>query len=1009
MEPIVAFVAYASADGFSHATQLVDRLERSNLPITAWIDRDNVQDASWEERIENAIIGSHLMLVILTDGAVAAGSWARKEIRFASDWNKPIYWVRPPGSTARMTLSGQDAGMIDLSPDRGGWNHLEHELSLHWPANDTVAELTDRLHDLEARIKLARGRQLTGLRARAGKISAFIQREQARASNPRGQQRRVDGLIRDGLAKDAEHRTIVASEGPFRMVGGPPAITGGRLCNRLTERDALQEYLRQQEVRLVTLQGPSGAGKTAVVSDMIPRLRSLGYAGAVYVSTHGPRRVTVELLLEKLACAQPDGDMYALLLERLADRAYTWHQNLILIMEQFGEHRVLLVIDNAEELFEDGRLTDLHLREFVYSVVYRPGHGLRLLLVSRTHGPHAGDGADGVREVSIPLGLAETFAGEFARGLDPGNLVGLENASASTMRRVHRLAGGHPRVVELIYAALRTDRAPDLNELLDSATAASSRDDGGVRYLIRRVVNRLNGTLGGVIQALAVYGRPVRPSAVSWLLAPYYPGLDSTEALDLLCDRRLVRRDDELYYLPPDPGGDTVLETVPLGRPIDRTSRTPRFTRYALWHRAAEYFRRVRLRDADPTSLSDLAPHFSEIELRLQGRDIREAAILIEEVDQSLLTAWDYRSLVVRHRECLVGKLDGPLAEIKNRLDLSAILLDISQPQRAIEVINGAIELEPDRPNPRPSLQMKLADAQRSMGHMRKAAATYEAVLEGCAGDQLARARMRLALCLAEIGNVQEALDHCTAALADVTKTDVEASLLLRTGTFLQDLGRPLEALDSIERAHDLSLGGRPLLTARCLDAAAYVLIDTGRLEQARQLAARAIRTAADIGNVELARETYFTLGLARLLAGDIEEASDAASAAARFFDNQRPLAALALLGITQVRQEAFGAAERTFGRADREALRLLDIEPNNVQVLDISGLAHAGLARCDTAEQWALAIDAYRKARKRTRATGVVMRSVRLLEELLDGDRSPQALAALRAARGGDTERTGA
>src|SRR5688572_16006242 len=109
MEPIVAFVAYASADGFSHATQLVDRLERSNLPITARIDRDNVQDALWEERIEDAIIGSHLMLVILTDAAVAAGSSARKEIRFAREWNKPIYWVRPPGSTARMTLSDQDA------------------------------------------------------------------------------------------------------------------------------------------------------------------------------------------------------------------------------------------------------------------------------------------------------------------------------------------------------------------------------------------------------------------------------------------------------------------------------------------------------------------------------------------------------------------------------------------------------------------------------------------------------------------------------------------------------------------------------------------------------------------------------------------------------------------------------------------------------------------------------------------------------------------------------------
>jgi hypothetical protein len=75
------------------------------------------------------------------------------------------------------------------------------------------------------------------------------------------------------------------------------------------------------------------------------------------------------------------------------------------------------------------------------------------------------------------------------------------------------------------------------------------------------------------------------------------------------------------------------------------------------------------------------------------------------------------------------------------------------------------------------------------------------------------------------------------------------------------------------------------------------------------------------------------------------------------------------------------------------------------VQVLDIRGLVLAGLARSDPAERWEPARQAYRQARDRTRAPGVVLRAVRLLDELLEGDRSREALALYEAVRGVNQE----
>ncbi|WP_328383760.1 TIR domain-containing protein [Micromonospora zamorensis] len=1006
MEPFIVFVAYASRDGFDFACELVTWLESRDPPINASIDRDNIQNKAWDGRIEDLILGADLVLVVLTDASAAKNSYARDELRLARNWGKPIWAVRPPGSQADPPVTVQGTP-IDVDSPHGGWDHLEHELRLCRPVNRTVAMLTAQVEELEERADRAQGQERKILAAMVGRLHAVIQWERRRAGNPAEAAADVRRKIDEGRHQDAAPPSRETIDGSFQIVEAPPAITSAGVHDRHSERDLLLGHLHHSRTRLVVLRGRCGSGKTALLNDLIPRLKTGGYAGVAYVSTHGPRRVTAHLLLERLARLMPDAGGRERMLERVGDHSHDWRQNLAAILDALGDISLLLIIDNAEELVADYRLTDVHLREFAHIVGSKSGHGVRVLFVSQVEIRRLAHPPVHAPQVDIPPGLPPRFAADFFRGLDEGGVARLAGVSEATMRRVHRLTHGRPRAMELLYAVLRSEPGSDLDELLTSATKAAGKGDGS-QYLIRRATLALRGPMQRVLQALAVYDRPVRASAVSWLLAPYDTGLDSAAVLELLCDRRLIRRDGDLYHLPRGNEdavtGRTVLDTIQLGSPGDRDVDPPRYTRYALWHRAAEYFRSVRELEIRVVDLNDLGAHFSEIELRLAGREYPGAAALINEVDIEHLSLWGYRSLIIRLRERLLGELGDSYFDLENRYELASAYLDASEPDKAIALLTeaSAAALSPEAED---AFRVQLAKARLVKGELDAAATLYRNLLHQGNPLILGISRLGLATCLAELGMVDKALDQYAAALEVIDDTEKEAaSVFLNQGLLQQQLGRPLTALQLIQRARRLAEGHSDAqLAAKCVDAMAQVHIDMGQLDRARRLADEAIKAAADAGNADLCRETYSTRALALLLGGDLVAAHDTADAATRFFENRRPFAAFALLGVTQVRLQKMESAEASFGRVQRDISPLLKPKNPAVQLLDLNGLALAGLARAEGAGNLEPAIIAYRQARKRTRAPGVVLRAVRLLDELLDGDDSPQARQTMQAAVGLD------
>ena len=110
------------------------------------------------------------------------------------------------------------------------------------------------------------------------------------------------------------------------------------------------------------------------------------------------------------------------------------------------------------------------------------------------------------------------------------------------------------------------------------------------------------------------------------------------------------------------------------GEPADREVEPPPLTRYALRHRAAEYFKETRKPREAWKTLEDLAPQLAEFDLRLIGEDYDAAASVLIEIADDYLTLWGHYRLFVERYERLQGKLTDPDLEWQSMIKLGAVI-----------------------------------------------------------------------------------------------------------------------------------------------------------------------------------------------------------------------------------------------------------------------------------------------------------------------------------------------
>jgi tetratricopeptide (TPR) repeat protein len=1017
LRPLLAVVSYSQADGRQIAMRLRHELQTLSPPIEPWIDLDLPRGYPFPQEVLNAIGACDVVLFVVTRDSVQS-PWCQRELGYARDLGKPILPLQTKVDVdAASSLELEGLSAIDFTDWSTGWDALRQALiRLASPEARLESLRTQRAAFARKASNAKEASRRRRYRRKLEELDARIQEEQRRQADPEASSREVVEGIRLGMAQERADDTAPADRAGIRVINPSPPRLPDQFVDRTLETQRLWGHLQDPSIRLVAIVGRDGIGKTAMISRLLDSLQAdpgrVRMGALIYLPTQGSRLISPALLLEDLRKAAPDQDSTSHLAEPGKDSALTVPERLDKVIAQLAGRSVLVVIDNAEDLLDtQGRLRDPDMDEMIRALVIRGHHGVKLLLSTRK-APESllREFLGSTARLNLDRGIPPADASRLLRRLDSADLLGLGSAPQEYLERAHRLTGGHPRAMELLYGVLQGDPETSLPELLDDMNRMPD-DQDTVGYLIVRLFDRLGPDDRRVMQALAIYGRPVRAAAVDHLLQRYLAGYRSEPALRRLLDRRLIRQDDDRFYLPPTPDGEVALSGIPLGVPSDGDREPPPLTRLALLHRAAGYFAAVRRPSVD--RLDHLSPQFAEIDLRMRGQDYQAALRLITEIDQEYLRRWGQSDTVAPWRAQLVGKLGNPALELHNLSWLAAARQQWERLTEAIDLLTDALRLARSLGDrvAQIRIQIALGGVYFDNGEVGKAARCYKQALRA-AGKRMqpeeARARAGLMLCWGETGQFRGALDQYATALTlisgrhDPDSQILQAELLLNTGWIYAELGQTEDALDQLRRGQMLARRLRDQqLEGLCLDAQAQVLIDIGDLARAIQVATDAVVLGAIIRSPQLSRTANTTLALAHLCAGNLDAASAAADNAGRHRRSRRALDAFAMQGIIAFRKGDLEKASLAFMDALMLAETFREREGRNFQVLDTIGLVLCGLALCGHHEQLHHAVSAYRAARAITIGQGAVRRSLQLLDELGLGGNRELIAAARRAARG--------
>jgi tetratricopeptide (TPR) repeat protein len=594
--------------------------------------------------------------------------------------------------------------------------------------------------------------------------------------------------------------------------------------------------------------------------------------------------------------------------------------------------------------------------------------------------------------------------------MDVDGTVGLKTAPAELLDEARQRTLGYPRALEALFAILSADRYTTLREVLNDAEKLLP--ENVVEVLVDEAFNRLDPAAQKVMQALAVYARPVTPAAIDYLLQPPLPGVNSMPIANRLVNMHFARREAGRYYLHPVDRAYAFARILQ-GEESDRFAEdSPPYTQFALLHRGAEYFKQARKPCADWKTIEDLAPQLAEFDLRYAGQDYDTTATVLLDIDFGYLYLWGHYRLMAELHERLRGKLSDPQLKGCSVANLGSAYFGMGQLRKAIACYEQALDSArkmKDRQGEGACLG-NLGVSYSILGQITRAIDYHEQALVICreTGDRRGEGGClsNLGNRYADLGQTARAIDYYEQALVihrELGDRSGEAIDLCNLGNRYADLGQTARAMEYYEQSLVVArdIGGR-LVESANLANKGDVLVDQGEWEKAVELYNQAMQVADEIGNTECQSAAHRGLAVAHLYSGDLPAARTAAETARQYdlpLDNHN---VLALLGVILLRQEDHPATQEAFPAAVAHANALLTHTAHNYGALDTKGLSLCGLVVCGEGAHLTAAVEAFQAARAITQDSGIVQRVLRLLDALALAD-AAGVLAPVRAAAAGE------
>lgn len=457
-------------------------------------------------------------------------------------------------------------------------------------------------------------------------------------------------LIEDGIAKLIERRKQIhklqeEDHNIQRIIGNPPQGNSPAFKGRDTEIAAITNYLLgDKETRIISIVGTGGVGKTALackVMDSVARENSR-LEGILYLSAEN-RNNSINLERIFSVTGQALGNDIQDALNRVwKNERMDLETQIDYLIDEYVEHPCLLLFDNLEDSLDDvGQFLDLEL-QILFDKFLERDHQARIIVTSRINLAIRDKHLHRLRILPLSDGLPIHFAIELLHDFDPDDTLGLQSANRDILKTLAGLTQGYPRALEAIAGILANQPRLSLIDLMQRIPASSNADI--TEIWVHQAEAELDADQRMVMQALAIFARPVNITAIRFLLDPYIPmtGIDIKRSIERLARGRYItinHSTGDISIHPLDKAynydliaqgqadigkmsaGERFLRQMNILPPVEENTEEAIFTQYILEKRAGDYYAQLRGHPSEWQTINDLEPYFQEYEHRLRAGD----------------------------------------------------------------------------------------------------------------------------------------------------------------------------------------------------------------------------------------------------------------------------------------------------------------------------------------------------------------------------------------------------
>jgi tetratricopeptide (TPR) repeat protein len=734
------YISYSDVDGSEFALKLAKCLAEGPPEIYPWLDKWNlISGFDYDDQFVEAIRTCESLIFVMTMDSVQSYSGCKKEWTRALKYKK---WIIPllvdPKAEQPYMLDPRQYVDFTVLSFNDGCTKLKNDLLWGRTPEGQLQFLKIRLMDAQRALLRAHKDEKARIEKEIQELIEEITRREKIILNPKTAEAQSWQSINARIEIERNPPQQKEIEKHVRFIN-PPPMMASHFQDRYVETGIVADFLNTDSLRLITLVGRGGIGKTAMTCRLLKSLEqsvlpddrgTLGISGIVYLSEIGEHKVGYTNLYEDL-CKLLPADEASKYEQIYKDGQRSIRSKVFSLLEQFQNEPVIILLDNLETLIDkkSSSLIPEDLRDALQAILEAPHHRVKVIMTTRI--PPQDIlliQPERQRVLHLDEGLGSPYAENLLRALDSDGTLGLKEAPDPILNKIRENTRGFPRALEVFYGILAADRSTTLEELLSETQ--NTLPQLVVEKLVGEAFSRLDKNTQMVMQALAIYARPVPSVAVDFLLQPYLKNPDSSKMLNLLVNMHFVRREMGRYYLHPVDLA-YALGLVPVASEGDDRTEQISFSQRTLRKRASEYFSQIRRPRNEWKKLSDIEPQLAEFELRCAAGDYETAFWLIEEIDDHYLRQWGHAGLVVEMRRQLLGKLSDP-SELMNQTGLGGAYLNLGKSQKAIEHSRIALDLSA-KTNNQISYAFNLnssAVAYRRLGQLSKAIEMYNRSLK---------------------------------------------------------------------------------------------------------------------------------------------------------------------------------------------------------------------------------------------------------------------------------------